>query len=109
MYNVAHVVAMCMWNVTVHAFRIVYAQNWNKIVFVFTRKTGDEVMCCYLVHVCNSRFMCLVASVYVHTSDACNVLLSVICCLLFEFKHLQCDLLRPCSKLYRQSNSFFSK
>ena len=44
-----------------------------------------------------------------------NLLLSVICCLLFEFKRLQCSLLRPASysrntrRLPRPRNIFFSE
>ena len=38
-----------------------------------------------------------------------NLLLSVICCLLFEFKHLQCGLLRPVSYTDRAIHAFPNK
>ena len=38
-----------------------------------------------------------------------NLLLGIICCLLFEFKHLQCGLLRPTSYTDRAIHAFPNK
>ena len=63
-----------------------------------------------------SRVMHLVMSVYVHMSTKNNrlfkallltgLLLSIICCLLFEFKCLQCGLLHPPSYTDRAVHAF---
>ena len=54
---------------------------------------------CIYMYVCQQKTGCLVP----------YLLLSVICCLLFEFKHLQCGLLRPVSYTDRAIHVFPNK
>ena len=71
-----------------------------------------NMMCSRVMHLVMSVCVCMY-NYYVDrlfsALPLANILLSVICCLLFEFKHLQCGLLCPVSCTDRTIHAFPNK